>query len=564
MSKLLNAEQHFSQAPLGETMNRSTFDRSGSWKGTSDAGDLNCMFCDEILPGDDISMRVTQLTRMTTPLFPVMDDAFLDQYFFFVPMRLVWENTKPFFGETNESAWSAPYDITIPKIDIKTGVTRAAGDLPHQFGLPLSVAASWKDVNALPFRAYRLIWNEWFRDQNLQYPKLINYGDTETDLTLLQKEKVCRIHDYFGSCLPGQQKGDPISVALQGIAHVMTSDEYSLSDFGDDIYTGIEHLNWVDNTGTQIAGRLVTADSSGINKGTFVLNGPEIGTSKKSVPDNLIIDFNKEDDSLAAITNPESRIGIDISALRTAFSLQRCLEKLGRSGSRYTEMIRAFFGTISPDARQQRPELVGYSRQRLLMSEVQQNNAVDAEDDITPLGTIGAYSKTVDGALAFSKGFTEHGYLIGLFCIRHNRTYSQGIHRMWTRSNMFDFYLPTLAHISEQPVYTKELYAADDTVGEEDIFGYQEAWAEYRFGKNVNTGLMDPAVSGSLGQAWTYGDVYAESPTLSSGWIQEGKAEIQRTLAVEDEPQFMHDFYFDYKHTRVMPTYSVPGLVDHF
>ena len=230
--------------------------------------------------------------------------------------------------------------------------------------------------------------------------------------------------------------------------------------------------------------------------------------------------------------------------------------------SRYTEFIRSMFGVISPDARQQRPELLGHHRVHIRMTDVPQSGATQA--GTAPLGTIGAYSKTIDNNFMFSKSFTEHGTLFILFCIRHNRSYSQGIPKQFSRKTFGDFYLPALAHLGEQPVYTWQLYADGQTVDDDDIFGYQEAWAELRYNPSRNSGLMDPAVANTIGDIWTYGDVYNSAPILSDSWMQEGQTEIARTVAVPSEPLFIGDFYVDYQHTRAMPVYSVPGLVDHF
>lgn len=562
----LNAEAHFAQSPLGVDIKRSKFDRSCSWKGSYNAGKLNCMFVDEILPGDTVDMKVSRLDRMTTPLFPVMDDAFIDQYFFFVPNRLVWNHWKEFNGENNSSAWIQPTTYVIPTIDASDS-SRAYGDLAEQMGVPLPFSGGGVDyfnVNSLPFRAYRLIWNDWFRDQNTQAPKLVNTGDTETDTTLFSLLPVNRIHDRFGSALPGPQKGEAVNIALSGFLHVYPSDTHNLrsstfmtKDSGPDDFTlNDAKMRWdAINAGPSMS--LLTAYKPIVNiaYGGDYYNGygisDTVGNIAPVIPDNLVAGQGAQD-----------TLGIDVNTLRLAVQTQRILEKLSIGGSRYTEFVRSMFGVISPDARQQRPELLAHRRVHVRMNEVTQNSPT--LDNTTPLGTVGAYSKTVDNNLAFTHSFTEHGYLFGLFCVRHNRSYSQGIPKMFSRKTFGDFYLPALAHIGEQPIYTYEIFADPDTVDSSEIFGYQEAWSEYRYKPSINTGLLNPQNSDGIGDVWTYGDYYTETPILSDEWMQEGDEAIQRTLAVQDEDQFIGDVYFSYQHTRCMPVYSVPGLVDHF
>lgn len=566
----LNAEAHFAQSPLGVDIKRSKFDRSCSWKGSYNAGKLNCMFVDEILPGDTVDMKVSRLDRMTTPLFPVMDDAFIDQYFFFVPNRLVWSHWKEFNGENNSSAWIQPTTYVIPTIDASDS-SRAYGDLAEQMGVPLPFSGGGVDyfnVNSLPFRAYRLIWNDWFRDQNTQVPKLVNTGDIETDTTLFSLLPVNRIHDRFGSALPGPQKGEAVNIALNGFLHVYPSDTHSLGessfmtkfDGPDDFVLNDFGLNWAGyssssgslspvKSGNNLAFTLYN-DGSGTHR-TYVASASLGSAATNVIPYNLVAGQGAQD-----------TLGIDVNTLRLAVQTQRILEKLSIGGSRYTEFVRSMFGVISPDARQQRPELLAHRRVHVRMNEVTQNSPT--LDNTTPLGTVGAYSKTVDNNLAFTHSFTEHGYLFGLFCVRHNRSYSQGIPKMFSRKTFGDFYLPALAHIGEQPIYTYEIFADPDTVDSSEIFGYQEAWSEYRYKPSINTGLLNPQNAYGIGDVWTYGDYYTESPTLSDEWMQEGDDAIQRTLAVQDEDQFIGDVYFSYQHTRCMPVYSVPGLVDHF
>lgn len=559
----LIAESHFASAPA-EVMNRSVFDRSNGWKGSVNAGNLNCFYVDEVLPGDTIQMNESMLARMTTPIFPVMDSCYIDQYFFFVPMRLVWEHTKEFFGEKDINGWTDPDEYIIPQLDVDES-TRYVGDLAHQFGIPYAHPAADNQyqllddkVNALPFRAYRLIWNEWFRDQNIQQPKLVNTGDTESDTTLTELLPVARVHDFFGSMLPSTQLGDSVALSLASFSRVYASNDATISSATAPADLSSLKMGYItyDASGAPVIsqGSLARPLIVGTSGQVGAQNSSGSAVNYETTPLNLIAEANT----------------VDVNGLRLAVQTQRILEKLLRAGHRYSEIIRSFFGTISPDARQQRPELLGHSRQYVNMNEVTQTSPYLAGENTTPLGTVGAYSKTYDKKLAFEYSATEHGYILGLFCIRHNRSYSQGIEKMWKRKTVFDFYNPSLAHIGEQPVYTSELYAyAYDAAGsvqytDDPVLGYQEAWAEYRFKPSHNTGLLDPYVPGTIGDVWTYGDVYAERPVLSPEFIQEGNTEVQRTLAVQDEDQFIVDAWFDSKWLRVMPVNSVPGLVDHF
>lgn len=549
----LNAESHFAQSPLGVDIPRSTFDRSCSWKGSYNAGKLNCMFVDEILPGDTVDMKVSRLDRMTTPLYPVMDDCFIDQYFFFVPNRLVWEHWKEFNGENNVTSWIQPIDYQIPTIDIAgTNATeRSVGDLLHQMGITPQFAGgtrSYTEINALPLRAYALIWSDWFRDQNLQDPVLINTGDTEDNTDLFKLLPVNRIHDRFGSCLKSPLKGETVKIALQGFAHVFPTSDSTKNLDTSSSFVSPGGILWKNSSNGNIASGADLGVGSVSSNGNSASQNGGTFSNARPIPGNLITDG--------------AGLFTDVAALRLAVQTTRVLEKLSIGGSRYVEFVRSMFGVVSPDARQQRPELLGHRRVHVRMNEVTQNSPTLT--NTTPLGTIGASSKTVDNGLAFTHSFTEHGYLFGLFCVRHNRTYSQGIPRMFTRKVFGDFYLPAFAHLSEMPVYTYEIYADPDTVADDDIFGYAEAWSEYRFKPSINTGLLDPGVEGTLGDVWTYGDDYSSAPILSDDWIKEGSSEIQRTLAVQDEDQFIGDVFFDFKHTRCMPVYSIPGLVDHF
>lgn len=568
----LNNESHFATSPIHCEMPRSTFSRDFDWKGTFNAGKLVPFYVDEALPGDTYSMKTTALIRMTTPLYPVLDRCFADVYYFFVPWRLVWSHTKEFFGENSSTtaAWTQTVEYTLPKINLM-GVTRTPGDIAHCMGVPLYLGVNTSIVS-LPFRAYRLIYNEFFRDQNTQPCKLISVGDSDTDTSLVTDLlPVCRVHDYFGSCLPGPQKGATVSMAISGELPVTTR----ASDWTvDELKT---NKTSVSPLGSNYALQFYQSGSS--SKPTGVYNTGVAPTSGKMVnitglsgtassgslnyyPSNLMAQLDY------------ANYGISVNDLRYAVQSQRILEALALGGSRYTEYLSTFFGIRSADARLQRPELIGSARFEINMADNVQN--APGGSGQTPLSTVGAYSKTVSSGAGVNYSVQENGYVLGLLCVRHDRSYSQGLSKMWRRTNMFSVYNPKLAFISEQPVMKSELCAE---ILSDEPFGWQEAWAEYRYKPNVVSGLLDPVsqTSGSpdydttaLGAYWTYCDYYNvkksgnTAPTLSADWMNEGDEAIARTLAIQNEDQFIADIYVSNKHTRVMPVFSVPGLADHF
>lgn len=556
----LNAEQHFAQAPLSVDTESSVFDRSTNWKGTFNAGKLIPIFVDEALPGDVYNGKITELIRQTSLISPVMDNLRADTSVFFVPNRMLWEHWKEFCGENDISAWTQTTQYTIPKLDcghttaLSTDDTiRSIGDVPHCMGIPMpttyGVSAGNFSVNALPFRAYRKIWNEYWRDQNTQDPKLINYGDTETDYSYYSLLPVNRVHDYFGSALPDTQKGEAVSVALSGFANV-----WPTSDANKNINTTASNLNtlgissygilWKNSTNTNIGANNYIGTASAGNNGNSGTLGSSTMSGARPIPANLILDGDANADNF----------GVDINSLRVAIATQRLLETLAVGGSRYVEVIKSLFGITSPDARQQRPELIAWDSQYINTQEVTQTS----ETGSTPLGTQGAYSKTISDGCTFNYSCTEHGYIMAFVCIRHNRSYSQGINKMWYRSEFTDFYNPLFAHLGEMPIYTRELDAQH--AGVNDIFGYQEAWADYRFKPSISCGLLDPTVTGTLGTVWTYTDRYSEKPILSDSWMQEGDEAVASTQAVQNQPQFLADIYISLKHQRPMPVYAVPEL----
>lgn len=549
-----NTESHFSVNPINLDIQRSKFVRPSTHKTTFNAGNLIPIYVDEVLPGDTFKMRMSSVIRMSTPIYPVMDNANMDIYFFFVPNRLVWEHWKEFFGENNTTHWEQPVEYEVPQITAPAGGW-AKGTIADYMGIPTLISNI--SVQALPFRAYCKIWNDWFRDQNLKDPAMISLDETTTAgantgdyVTNAEKGalplKVAKYHDYFTAALPEPQKGPEITIGgVGGYIPVTTRDEINPASK--------VNLKWyVGNPGT---GNCLNYQI-GINEQYPDGERPGGGTPNSSTqsiqytePSNLWANLNA------------GGTATSINALRQAFAIQRLYEKNARGGTRYIEIIKAHFGVQSPDARQQRSEYLGGTRVPINMDQVVQTS--NSGDGITPQGNTAAYSLTAFNENMFTKSFTEHGYIIGLACIRTEHTYQQGIERFWSRKKMLDYYFPTLANLGEQAILNKEIYA-QGSAADNEAFGYQEAWAEYRYKPSRVSGAMRSNYQTTL-DAWHYADKYASQPILSSDWIDETSANIDRTLAIQSatEDQFIADFYFACEATRPMPLYSIPGLIDH-
>lgn len=560
-----NVESHFALNPTRIDMSRSTFDRSASVKTSFNAGDIVPFFLEEVLPGDTFNVKSSKVVRMQTLLTPMMDNVYLDTYYFFVPNRLVWEHWKEFNGENTESAWIPETVYEVPQIQSPDGGW-AVGTIADYMGIPTGV--SGLSVNALPFRAYALIMNEWFRDQNLQDPLVVPVDDstavgvnTATFITDCAKGGkpyiAAKYHDYFTSCLPSPQKGPDVTLTAVGGGNLPVYALREYTPYNDDAIA----LN-LSNSGptgwktpgagaVYIAGGNFSLDS---NKSVALvgnsanLNGD--GWSGAYTPSNLWA------------INDGNAVVATINQLRTAFAIQKLYERDARGGSRYVEILKSHFGVTSPDARLQRPEYLGGNRVPININQVVQQSGTGSGAE-TPQGTVVGMSQTTDSHSDFIKSFTEHGFIIGVMVARYDHTYQQGVERMWSRKSRFDYYWPVFANLGEQAVLNKEIYA-DGSDKDDEVFGYQEAWADYRYKPNRVTGEMRSAYDQSL-DVWHLADDYAQLPSLSASWIQEDKNNIDRVLAVSSalSNQFFADIYVQNRATRPMPMYSIPGLIDH-
>lgn len=531
MASVNRSTQHlFSQIPSTQ-IPRSVFDRSHGYKTTFDSGYLVPFYVDEVLPGDSFKLTATLFARLATPIVPFMDNLYLETFFFFVPNRLVWDNWQRFNGEQKNPADST--DFLIPTV---SGTNVQNQTLWDYFGLPTNVNAALK-VNALPFRAYNLIFNEWFRDENLQDSLNVPTGDGPDNLSDYSLVRRGKRHDYFTSCLPWPQKGPGVEISIGGSATVS----------GSILPNGAPTFN--QTTNTSLVGSL-------FNNSTVGSTGPVYVSSQ----DNLRQRFEWKDPalSLSATADLSSATPISINDLRQAFQIQKLYERDARGGTRYTEILRSHFGVISPDARLQRPEYLGGSSARISINPVQQTSATS---ETTPQGNLAAYGVVSDSFHGFSKSFVEHGYVFGFVNVRADLTYQQGLNRMWSRQGRFDFYWPVLAHLGEQAVLNKEIYAQGNDK-DDAVFGYQERYAEYRYFPAQITGKFRSTDPHPL-DSWHLAQKFESLPTLSSQFIQDSPP-VDRVIAVTDEPQFLFDSYIRLKCARPMPVYSVPGLVDHF
>lgn len=569
----------FSDAPA-MYMKRTKFDRSHVYKTTFDSGKLIPVFIDEVLPGDTTRLSVNYFARLATPIKPIMDNIYLDWFFFFVPNRLVWEHWQNFCFEQEDPDDSTDY--VIPTVTATGNSDNAyVGSLWDYFGLPVNTSGNLSGISALPFRGVYLIWNEWFRDENLQKSVKIQKGDNNEVLNSTRSSEqpswvfisgtninpgfACpprgKRHDYFTSALPWTQKGPGVSIGLAGTASIVDPSP----ETGYLLHSNSVQLAAVTSYGGNASNSGGTRVAQGNSSISFARRGNSdfstIGGFAGNSSEPTVMTAKAASDYLAK----DSYVDLDtssiftINSLRTAFQMQKFYERLARGGSRYTEVLRSFFGVVSPDARLQRPEFLGSFTKMVNVNPIAQTSATD---NTSPQGNLSAYGVTAAKFHGFTKSFVEHGYIIGFVCARADLTYQQGINKMWLRSTVYDFYWPTFAHLGEQAIELREIYA-QGSEADTTVFGYQERYSEYRYKPSQITGKFRSSVTGGNLDIWHLSQFFNNAPTLNEEFILENPP-IERIIAVPSEPEFLLDIGFRYTTVRPMPMFGTPGLVDHF
>lgn len=563
-----NNERHFNQIPEMNA-SRTRFNRDQTILTTFDSGKLIPFYVDEVLPGDTFNVNTSAIIRMTTPKYPVMDDAFIDFYYFYCPNRILWDDFKYFMGEVEEKPWMPTKAYKVPQIKING---TEGNPLPEEktildyMGVPTKIKKSFS-INALPVRAYVKIWNEFFRDENvdnkanidtssadIEYSKTAGNGIEKASKAAgngIEKAlinavfgvsllPVNKFHDYFTSCLPYPQRGPNVTMPMQGNAKIsgFTSDKFNLKTplYANSFFDG-------KTAPANIESKLYAIAADGGTSAAYLAIGNGNANNEHSV-----VYLGADLSSVTATT---------INDLRKAVAVQQYYEALARGGSRYREQVQAMWDVVISDKTVQVPEYLGGGRYHVNMNQIVQTSGQQTNAD-TPIGETGAMSVTPVNESSFTKSFEEHGFIIGVCCVRHNHSYQQGLERFWSRTDRLDYYVPQFANLGEQPVKKKEIMLTGEA-SDEETFGYQEAWADYRMKPNRVSGLMRSNASGTL-DFWHYADNYTTVPTLSQEWMAEGKEEIARTLIVQDEPQFFGAIQVANKTTRRMPLYSVPGL----
>ncbi len=552
-----NNERHFNQIPEMKA-SRTRFNRDQTILTTFDSGILIPFYVDEVLPGDTFNVDTAAIIRMTTPKYPVFDDAFIDFYYFYCPNRILWDDFKKFMGEVENTPWMPTKDYKTPQIVINgTGTEKLPKEnsILDYMGIPTKISRPFS-INALPIRAYVMIWNEFFRDENVENAAVlktdsqdITYADRNTTFDQILEDAykggrclpVNKFHDYFTSCLPYPQRGPEVTIPTTGNAPIRLGEKNgTYIDFPGPV------TMVVDAHGSNTAGSLAYTNATGApgEKKAIEFTGTEKKNNETGAGGWMYAD-------LANVT------ATTINELRKAVAVQQYYETLARGGSRYREQVQALWDVVISDKTVQVPEYLGGGRYHVNINQIIQTSGQQTNAD-TPIGETGAMSVTPINESSFTKSFEEHGFVIGVCCVRHNHSYQQGLERFWSRTDRLDYYVPQFANLGEQPVKKKEIMLTGGA-SDEETFGYQEAWSEYRMKPNRVSGQMRSNATGSL-DFWHYADNYDKVPTLSQEWMSEGKNEIARTLIVQNEPQFFGAIRIANKTTRRMPLYSVPGL----
>lgn len=554
-----NNERHFNQIPEMKA-SRTRFNRDQTVLTTFDSGKLIPFYVDEVLPGDTFSVDTAAIIRMTTPKYPVFDDAFIDFYYFYCPNRILWDKFKQFMGEVEDKPWTPTKNYAVPKILIdgkENEKMPEENSILDYMGVPTKIGAPFY-VNALPVRAYVMIWNEFFRDENVENQAVFNtgsdnvtYSDTKDEDNIegnLQRAisggrclPVNKFHDYFTSCLPYPQRGPTVTLPMGGNAPIRLGD-------GNNEYVNFQ-------TPLEMT---LTKTSTENRHGTLGYMKPTGDPDEKMRMLFSGSQFNGEPGGGGWMYADLGNVtAATINDLRKAVAVQQYYEALARGGSRYREQVQALWDVVISDKTVQVPEYLGGGRYHVNINQIVQTSGQQTNAD-TPIGETGAMSVTPINESSFTKSFEEHGFVIGVCCVRHNHSYQQGLERFWSRTDRLDYYVPQFANLGEQPVKKKEIMLTGNA-SDEETFGYQEAWADYRMKPNRVSGLMRSNATGTL-DFWHYADNYETVPTLSQEWMKEGKNEIARTLIVQNEPQFFGAIRIANKTTRRMPLYSVPGL----
>lgn len=574
-----NAESRFALAP-SVSHPRSTFDRNQKIVTSGEVGKLIPFFIDEVLPGDTFQVDTHAVLRFTPMVSCPLDDIVFDTYYFYVPNRIVYDDWVRFMGESDTSAWTAPPTYKVPKVSAPAGGWDN-GTIADYMGIPTKVSGI--SVNALPFRAFAKIYDFFFRDENVQdhvncptdavNRTGVNTGNYVTDMHLGGKVPYAnKLHDAFTSCLPNTQKaGEPASIAFGGNIPVHTGAStfdlsntpsipmhYDIKNITNSTSSfsqgdGLIPLNTVKSNHTLSSGSSESTDGSTWDTSGYAFNTDiNHAASLLMRPNNLYADL--------SMVN----VGVSIPELRTAFQVQRFLELLARTGTRYNEAIKAIYDVTVPDYRAMQPEYLGGSRIDINIQQVVNMTAPSAQND-DPLGTIGAYSLTNSSGASWTKSFVEAGFVIGCFVARYRHSYQQSLAKMWTRGeDRTDYFMPVFQNISEQPVYKREVCCTGQA-SDDDVFGYQEPWYDYRYLPDRISGLCRTNANSGL-DIWHFGDYYQTPPTLSDEWMQEDSSNIDRCLAVKQSTagfQFYCDILVNNRATRLLPLYSVPGLIDH-